>query len=375
MAGLSLCVLLLASAPARSRSVDPSDFAQIATHPDAQLQGTALGRTISHITPFSGKLYFGYGDWRTDTGPINIRSLDPATATWSESLLTFGTEAIAHYRQLGGRLYAPNIDPLGTPGVNPGGFALGTPDGTLSTWTQEDRVAATHVLDITSFQDDSQLWMVGSVDTTGAVWTSSDGGATFSVARTDGPAAGSPDFAFSRYEGIGSFGNKLYIQRRDLNAAQVTSSLVYDGSSWSTGPDLVPGLGGFLWRPTLFLDELVYLNNDREPASLFQFDGTQARVTLSSVRDFFADDEDGLYALTESDELYVTSDLDTWTLLGTAPNTARSLAVWDGELYLGTTESTILAVSIPEPSSAFDVCAAALTGLGLCRRSIRPLAR
>ena len=99
-------------------------------------------------------------------------------------------------------------------------------------------------------------------------------------------------------------------------------------------------------------DELVYLNNDREPASLFRFDGTQASVTLDGVRDFFADDDDGLYALTESDELYVTSDLDTWTLLGTAPNTARSLAVWDGKLYLGTTESTILVANIPEPSTA-----------------------
>ena len=126
---LASLVVLLPSAPALSRTVVPGDFQQLATHPDAQLQGTALGQTISNIIPYGGNLYFGYGDWRTDTGPINIRSLDPATATWSDSLLSFGTEAIAHYRQLGGNLYAPNIDPLGTPGVNPGGFAVGTPNG------------------------------------------------------------------------------------------------------------------------------------------------------------------------------------------------------------------------------------------------------
>ncbi|MEQ1831261.1 MAG: hypothetical protein ABL921_35270, partial [Pirellula sp.] len=90
-------------------------FQYLTTHPDAIGQPTVRGRTLSNISVFESQLFFGYGDWAADTGPMTIRSFSSTSGLWSSSLLTFGSEAISHYRQIANRLYAVNVDPLGLP--------------------------------------------------------------------------------------------------------------------------------------------------------------------------------------------------------------------------------------------------------------------
>ena len=159
------------------------DFFSI--HPDAAAQPTVRGSTLSSIEFFQDELYFGYGDWAADTGPIAIRSLNPSTGTWSPKLLSLDTEAITHFRPIGSSLYAVNVDPLGPPGVNPGGYALGTSNGFGSTsWRSVSNIPATHSFDI-SGGTGNDLWVVGSSGTLGAIWRSVDGGQTFNVARLD----------------------------------------------------------------------------------------------------------------------------------------------------------------------------------------------
>lgn len=353
--GMALAALLGSIAectPAAAGLIAPSDFQVFAVHPDAQTQGTERGRTLANIAPFNGSLFFGYGDWAWDTGPISIRGLNPATAQWTNSLLTFGTEAVSHFRAIDGAIYATSIDPLGTPGVNPGGFAS-SPDGT--NWSQVSNVAATHVLDITGFGG-SELWMVGSAGSDGVIWRSTDGGTSFSTVRADGPAPNSPPVVFSRYTGIAEYQDALFVQRLDVNGAHYTSSLKFDGANWTEGPDLLPGSNGFLHRPTVFENSLVYMDGDKSLGFLYRFDGTVATLAYpEQLRDFFIANG-RLYAITSSAELISTSDLLNWSDLGLVPGEAASLAIWTGDLFLGTTDARVLRAgnfenvsAIPEP--------------------------
>ena len=333
-------------------------FEFFTTHPDAIAQPTVRGSTLSSIDFFENELFFGYGDWAADRGPIAIRSLNPSTGVWSPQLLSVGTEAITHYRQIGGSSYAVMVDPRGLPGVNPGGYALGTPNGSGSTsWSQVANIpGATHSFDIASGRG-NDLWVVGSIGTSGAVWRSVDSGQSFSVARLDGPAPGSQPFVFSRYTGVVEFMGLEYVQRLDVNGAHVSSSLVFNGTSWTDGPDLISASNGFVFRPQQFDGKLVYLDGDLGSNSLYRFDGTQSLIAYSQqIRDFFI--KDGvLIALTASGEIISTRDLNSWSTLGLAPANAQSLAFNDNFIFTGTSNAQVfradfsVITAVPEASS------------------------
>ena len=334
------------------------DFEFFSTHPDALTQPTVRGSTLSSIDLFGNELYFGYGDWAADWGPISIRSLNPSTGAWSPQLLSVGTEAITHYRQIGGSSYAVMVDPRGPPGVNPGGYALGTPTGSGTTsWSQAANIpGATHCFDIAGGAG-NDLWVVGSSGTSGAVWRSVDNGQTFSVARLDGPAPGSQPFVFSRYTGVVEFMGREYVQRLDVNGAHVATSLVFDGTSWSDGPDLISASNGFVFRPQQFDGKLVYLDGDLGSNSLYRFDGTQSLIAYpQQIRDFNI--KDGvLIALTASGEITSTRDLNTWTILGLAPANSQSLAFNNQFIVTGTSNGQVfradfsVITAVPEASS------------------------
>ncbi len=329
-----------------------------AVHPDAVAQSTVRGSTLSSIDIFGNELYFGYGDWAADTGPMAIRSLNPSTATWSPQLLSLGTEAITHYRHIGISSYAVTVDPLGPPGVNPGGYALGSPNGSGSTtWSQVANIpAAAHCFDI-SGGTGNNLWMVGSSGTLGAIWRSVDAGQTFNVARLDGPAPGSPPFVFSRYTGAVEYMGLLYVQRVDVNGAHVSSSLVFDGLSWSNGPDLVSASNGSIFRPQQFGGELVYFDADLGNKNLYRFDGVNSAIAYSQqIRDFYI--KDGLLvALTASGDVISTRDLNSWITLGLAPANAQSLAFNSDFIFVGTSNAQVFRAdslgltAVPEASS------------------------
>jgi len=353
-------------------------FQFLTTHPDAVNQATVRGKTLWNISVFDGQLFFGYGDWAADTGPMKIRSFNTSTASWSNALLTFGTEAITHYRQIAGKLYTVNVDPLGLPGVNSGGFARGESLGGGNTsWASFSNIPATHTFDIAS-SNGNDIWVVGSQGTLASVWRSTDGGQSFNVARQDGPAPGSAPFVFSRYTGVAIYNDLVYVQRTDVNGADVNHSLTFDGTSWAQGPDLLSATNGFVFRPSQFNGELVYLDSDLGLGNLYRFDGTQSSLAYNQmVRDYFLT-EGRIYALTSGSEIISSTNLNSWDFLGLAPANARSLAIYDNSIYVGTTDASLylavnpLITSVPEPSSfflAFIAMGAVLVSRNVARRS------
>ncbi len=77
------------------------------------------------------------------------------------------------------------------------------------------------------------------------------------------------------------------------------------------------------------------------PSSLLSFDGTEV---TSTGRRFYNYSVDGgkLYGLGANGQISRTTDLRRWTDITTlAPESARSLVVIDGAIYVGTTDSRI----------------------------------
>jgi len=365
--GLIASVLLLPflrPAPAAANGpFTAADFEFVTTHPQAPLQPTVQGQNLWTLYPFEGYLYAGYGDWNANTGPIWISGFDLASETWQPGL-NYQTESIELFREIGTKLYAPGIDPISS---TFGGVAIGERFGDIVFWGPYDTAQATHVFDVATL-DGTDLWMTGSRDLNGMVWRSADGGVTWQISRDDPPATGS----FSRYYGAAVLDGKLYVQRRDSGGFDVTESLVFDGSQWSAGPDMLPLGGAYVWKPSVFHDELVYLsqsNNTGGGGYLFQFDGVQATPAYSAFSvetpyapplDFFLAD-DSLYLLTVFREIVVTKDLEHWQLLGNAPQDSKSLAVVGNFLYVGTAGSEIHRLRlVPEPASALLVISAAV---------------
>lgn len=77
------------------------------------------------------------------------------------------------------------------------------------------------------------------------------------------------------------------------------------------------------------------------PDRLVAFDGTTARVAFDGdIRDFFAADE--LYVLDASGTIWRSADLANWTRVAATDGlVARSLAILDGVLYVGTASSEL----------------------------------
>ena len=113
-----------------SGSVYSSDFEFLSTHPDAALQTTDEGKTLHTLHAVDGHLFVGYGDYSFDTGPISLRSFDPATSSFSDSLGQVSTEAIYRIQNAGSQVFALTTDPFVR---DPGGYAAGL-TGQSSSW-------------------------------------------------------------------------------------------------------------------------------------------------------------------------------------------------------------------------------------------------
>ena len=362
----------LTPAGARADLIAPEDFTLYATHPDAVQQATERGQTIRDVLHYNGQLYLGYGDWAYDDGPIQIRGLDAGNGTWSGSYLSFATEAVSHFRILGGQVVATSTDPSGI-GIQPGGYATGN---VLHQWTSNSSVPATHVFDINQTAN-GDVWLVGSLDATGTVWRSTDGGASFSIARQDVPPPEAPWFAFSRYVGAGVYNGNLIVQRVDINTSiHHAQSLIFDGVNWVEGPDLLSQGSGFMTKPQQFGNYLVYMDNDLSLGQLYRFDGSTSEFALNrAIHDFQVTDGQ-VIALAEGGELLHSSDLVTWSSAGFAPLDARSLELVGNQLFVGTTQAQVFRTFqlgglsvVPEPSGA--LLWVGLGGLWLMRRRRR----
>jgi hypothetical protein len=322
-----------------------STFELLATHPDAAAQPTATGRVIATLAAFNGELYAGYGDYGENTGPITIRGFDVATGRFGDPLLRSQTEAIYLFRMIDRRLYAPHIDPSGDAVM--GGFACAILDDSGHVvWTDHVPVVAAHVFDVNTLTG-SDLWLAGSERADAVVWRSLDGGATWSEALRERPSFAQT----TRYCGIGVLNGKLYVQKSEPAR---TSSRVFDGNSWSDGPNLLPP-SGFLWHPQRFAGRIVYMSNHSgiRVSPLYCFDGTQMREALNpiargqrgpgaekGVYDFTIADN-RLFTLGVDQVVRWTDDVQSWHKAADAPAEARSLCVVGDKVYLGGKDGAI----------------------------------
>ena len=336
--GLAVAVVALPTTalagkpPKRGTTSASSGFTKIATHPQAVAQPTAEGKTISALKQWNGKLYSGYGDYGANTGPIAVNPFDGSSFAASPELGAADTEAILGYRSIGGKLYAPSIDPRVS-----SDFAVGSAGSTGSSWMNPAPIHTSHAFDMATLTG-SDLWLVGSSGSDAVAWRSLDGGATWAEMLRLPPASGaSGDFA--RFYGVGVHGGKLYLQASDYYSYIQPTSKVFDGSRWTDGPSLNAPLG----HSEAFAGKLLFHGNFHPGTNgpLKAFDGSTVTTTLQSSIFDYAVDNGTVYALTTDRKVLASQDLATWTQVGSAPSVARSIGVMGGKVYLGGTDSGI----------------------------------
>jgi hypothetical protein len=303
----------------------------LGVHQQAAAQPTPVGRALVTLCPWHGRLYVGYGDYGDNTGPIEVTAWDPARGSFA-SYHTSDTEAIYNYRAIGDALYAPATDRRDT-----ADYAVGEP------WHDEQPVTVAHAYDMATL-DGTDLWLVGSAegrDYLATAWRSTDGGAHWAIAHQS-PGNG-------RYYFAAVFRGKLYVERWSF--VPQGPSEVFDGATWSAGPELVP-YGGYGFRPVEFAGRLVYATKQTHattfaaiaatPNKLLSFDGAVASIAFDrELLDFFADDRQ-LLVLGADGVIWRTADLVGWARVAVAASIRpRSLAVLDGALYVGTRDALL----------------------------------
>jgi RTX calcium-binding nonapeptide repeat (4 copies) len=317
-------------------------FELVGTHPQASEQPTPRGKKLNFLKNWNGAIYAGYGDYGTNTGPIAITPFAVSSNQFAaQPALWANSEELQVFRVLNGNLVAPSIDPVDR--IRPDDYSGTTPAGP---WIARDVVDAFHVYDMAA-STGSELWMVGSSGDNAVAWRSLDGGVTWGTALTVAPRnIGVGDFA--RFYFLAIYQGALYVQATDYFGGKHPASKIFNGSEWSNGPDLLPQ-GGHGYDTELFNGQLVYLSSQSSPTSLLSFNGDQVRST-GRVFHNYSVDGDKLYGLGENGEISKTTNLSSWTELETAaPETARSIIVIDGTIYVGTADSRIYKFSRPSP--------------------------
>jgi hypothetical protein len=302
----------------------------LGVHPQAQAQPTATGRALVTLCPWQGRLYIGYGDYQQNTGPIDVTAWDPTRSAFT-TIHTSDTEAIYNYRAIGASLYAPATDRRQS-----ADYAVGEP------WRDENPVTVAHAYDMATL-DGTDLWLVGSSEDgyRPTAWRSTDHGAHWAIAHQLG--------SNGRYYFAAVYHHKLYLE--SWSRVPMGPSEVFDGTSWSPGPELLPA-GGHGFRPIVFAGLLLYatkqtLNSvyfelNSTPNKLLGFDGTLTSIVFArELLDFFADERE-LLVLDAEGTIWRTTDLANWSHVAVATALhPRSVALLDDVLYLGTTDARL----------------------------------
>lgn len=296
----------------------------VGQHPHAKDQPTAAGRRIEAVTGFAGRVYFGYGDTVANTGPIVVSSYDPRRRAWTDHV-TFRTEKVGRFRTLGGALWAPAWDATGREDV-----AYAAANRNHVWGVAGAGVGPVHVYDA-SARGPGERYISGAFEGVGgavARWTARGWALTLSVPGE-----------LTRFYHLGELNGKVYTVLGNVSGAAPDydvgqASYVFDGTTWSRGPRL----DGFI-KPMLFAGTLVYRSED---GRLLSFDG--ATIRTLSARGAVDHDVSGgklVVFFDASRKLYSTSDMVSWTTVGTVPPTATAVGLLDGVAYLGTSGAEV----------------------------------
>lgn len=310
----------------------------LGTHPQATAQSTSRGKTIHEIQVFNNKLYTGYGDYGANTGPVHMNPFDLSDDTFDGSQLSMPTEEVNQIREIGGKLYAPAIDPSNGCFICSSGYGVGEPWEFVATIP-----GVVHVFDMATLNG-TDLWAVGSGDTGDGigshVWRSTDGGDSWEVVLTeyiDG-------FESERYYWIAELNGKVYMQ----NYPYETTMRSFDGTSWSDGPtETFASTDNY--KVEVFNDYIVAVNGglqlfDGETVTTLTHAGGHELFTYYTL-DLYVEGE-YLYMLSynyddNAHQLMRTTDLETWQELGQVPADATAIAADENHLYIGTSDSKL----------------------------------
>ncbi len=323
---------------------DEHGFEFFALHLMAAGQPTAIGKELEAAYTYQGKVYWGYGDYDANTGPIAIVALNPQNNTFSMEY-TADTEAIHTYRVLSnGKLYVPYIDPRS---YNPE-YSRKDPDR----WIAADPIdTSVHVFDIIDF--DGKVYLCGSGDPEAFVWVAPISETPFTTSLSVDPR----NETFSRFYFIGQLNRKLYVQAIDRGLQKHPYSKVFDGATWKDGPDLLPE-GGTGYRAITFASKMVYLQWRRPSivgGGIYAFNGATASIVtpFTDVAGYTTYGKE-LFVARRNGSITKTTDLLNWSTVSTFgfPAQPRSIAIADGRIFIGLANAEIYRsrFSLPPPA-------------------------
>lgn len=337
LVGIVLLCIGLVGARLLSFSFASTVTAKVADHPQAVLQATAAGKRLHTLKTWNGKIYAGFGDYGANTGPIAITPFDGTS--FGAQQIAADTEAIYLFREIQGKLYGLSADPKSSADVVIGTVA----DGTVS-WVNKRFTGMTHVYDVFTYTG-SDLWIVGSQGVYARAYRSLDGGVTWQLSLSVANQNTTRTDDFARFYGAIVHGGKIYVQATDFYGTLHPTSKIFDGQTWADGPSL-----GNFNSATTFAGQTVFHSGYHVAnwGYLGKFDGS----TVTALKYIYNYTIDGntLYALSTDGKgtIYKTTDLINWTTVGATTANARSIAVLNGEIFVGDTDAAIYKVQVTD---------------------------
>lgn len=364
-----LTVAFVQSIRANAASTDVTlNFTELTTHPQAAAEPQIWQRQITELGLFNGRLLAGYGDYNSNTGPVDINPFNISTGMFEGVAATFPTESIGNWKVINGKIYTTNIDARNCYNCAIG-YAVSS-DG--SSWEIESPVSGLHIYDIETLTG-TDLWLFGSTDTTGegvaTVWRSTDEGETWVEVETPAPRG-------NRYYWGRAMGGKMYLQAFDGVGFEIDDQdpvQIFDGTNWTTGttePICYAGDYNGGPNPVVFDGKIVCYWTDH----IRTFDGTDvveiephgltASLTTPDSRLFngIAGDtkttSDGYYMIDfsqqydteEPEQILRSPDLVRWQSLKGLPTNTTAMAIDEanGKIYVGTYDAKLYVADLPD---------------------------
>ena len=331
-----------------------------------------VGQTITdmNITD-DGQLVAGYGDWNSNVdsfgvaaGRVGVVPLNLADGTWGDMFYA-GSEAFDVIRKIDGKLYIPTTDPSDRAATsNPRGNISGYITNETGSWrfVSDGSPSNIHVLDVATLNGTDRYTAGSNTSATPGVGAgavikrSTDGGTTWQES-TRGLGG-----SYNRFYAMASLDGKLYA--REANAIGITP-VSFDGSSWEAEPNY-PCTTMDAKQLEVFNGNIVCpkLGGVISTGSLYVFDGVSAKTSVfkqnsgAMVGDLYVTD-DFLYVLTTDGEIYRTNDINddsAWQRINAVvPDESRSIAVYDGYIYLGGDSGQIFKSSLQAQNSVISL--------------------
>lgn len=279
---------------------------------------TARARIVVQIQPFNNQLFLGYGDW-DDTAQkgCSLLAYSPSQA----AILNYGhfaTDAFWSHRVVNDQLFAMVTDP--EVGTNPDIVSVSR-SGSVGI-LQAAFPNPWHLFDAIAFN--GRTFCAGSI----AVDAKTDAQGIWGTYVVNSQIRWKILWKGNagRCYGLFVVGGTLYGALSNGRSVKTT-----DGVTWTAGPSMTSQMV----KPLNYKGGVVYRGNWPAMGSgtLYSFNGTSQSSLQSGVRDHYVDGSN-LWTLKSDGKIYRDNVLKL-----TAPARSMSLAILDGTLYVGTSDS------------------------------------